>query len=141
MVMLKQILLLIILISANITCAQTLSNLHINSTDLVVDREKMTATFTGNVVLCFEDIKLLGKKVVFYFEDDKIKHIKSIYISQNIRAIQNDGTILLAENAIFEMQKSELRLFGNVVIEKANRIMKAKEMIYRGKISDIMLGK
>jgi len=139
--MLKQILLLIILISANIAHAETFSNLRINSTDLVIDREKMTATFTGSVVLCFEDVKLLGGKAVFYFEDDKIKHIKSIHVSQDIKAIQNDGTILIAENAIFEMKKSELKLFGNVVIEKDNRIMKAKEMIYTGKISDIMLGK
>lgn len=125
-----------------ISYAETLSNLHINSTDLVIDREKMTAIFTGTVVLCFQDVKLLGGQVIFHFEDEKIKDIKYIHVSKNIRAIQNsDDTLLIAEEAIFEMKKSELTLIGNVVIEKDDKIMKAKEMIYYGKINNVMLGK
>ena len=141
--MLKLTLLLIMIVSASIkSYAETLSNLHINSTDLVIDRVKMTAIFTGSVVLCFQDVKLLGAEVIFHFEDEKIKDIKYIHISKNIRAIQNlDNTLLIADEAIFEMKKSELNLMGNVVIQKDDKIMKAKEMVYYGKINNVMLEK
>jgi len=141
--MLKLTLLLATITSASCTSyAETLSNLHINSTDLVVDRKKMTATFTGSVVLCFQDVKLLGERVIFYFENEAAKEIKYIYVSKNIRAVQtSDNSLLIADEAIFEMQKSELKLMGNVVIEKNDQIMRAQEMIYQGKINNVMLGK
>ena len=132
-------LILLCMVSVNYSYAATLSNLHINSSDLVVDREKKTATFTGNVVLYFDDIKLLGQEAVFYFVDEKIKDIKEIHIYRNIRAIEADDTVLLADKAVFEMAKSELALTGNVVIEKGDKIMQAKEMIYYGKISGVVL--
>jgi len=127
--------------SANFSYASNLSTLHIDSSDLVIDRGKFTATFTGSVVLCFDDIKLLGEEAVFYFEDDKIKDIKEIHIYKNIRAIEYDNTVLLADKAVFEMAKSELKLTGNVVIEKKGQIMKAREMTYFGKINDVVLRK
>ena len=142
MAMLRQILLFMMLLMALTSLdasAETLSNLHINSTDLIVDREKMTATFTGNVVLCFKDVTLLGKKVVFIFEDEQIRDIKTISVYDHVRAKQDDETVVLADEAMFEMEKSELKLIGNVVIEKDDKIMKAKEMIYYGKISNVML--
>ena len=87
-------------------------------------------------------MKLLGAEVIFHFEDEKIKDIKYIHISKNIRAIQNlDNTLLIADEAIFEMKKSELKLMGNVVIQKDDKIMKAKEMVYYGKINNVMLEK
>jgi len=143
MVMLRLTLLLIMIISTNIrSYADTLSNLHINSTDLVIDQGKMTATFTGNVVLCFEDVKLLGEEIIFHFQDERIRDIKYIHVKNNIRAIQSlDNTLLLANEAIFEMEKATLQLIGNVVIERDDKIMKTKEMIYYGKINNIMLGK
>lgn len=137
--MLRQILLFTILLSSLDVFSQTLSNLHINSTDLIVDREKMTATFTGSVVLCFKDVTLLGGKIIFIFEDEKIKDIKTIHIYENIRAIQDVKTVLLAQEAMFDVAKSQLKLKGNVVIEKDNKIMHAKEMIYYGKISEVIL--
>ena len=130
-----------ILMSANPSYASTLSNLHIDSSDLVIDREKFTATFTGSVALCFDDIKLLGEEAVFYFEDEQIKDIKEIHIYKNIRAIEDDSTVLLADKAVFEMAKSELKLTGHVVIEKNDQIMKAHDMTYFGKISDVVLSK
>ncbi len=140
MVMLKLISLFVVSASVNAS-AETLSNLHINSTDLVIDREKMIATFTGSVVLCFEDVKLLGDAIVFHFKDAKIKDIQEIHVHKNVKAIERDDTILLADDAVFDMEKSELKLRGNVVIEKGEKIMKAGEMIYYGKISNMVLGK
>ena len=142
MVMLKLILLLTVSISTSSSyAAPTLSNLQINSSDLVIDREKMTATFAGHVALCFDEVKLLGEEVVFYFEDEKIKDIREIHVHKNIRAIEADDTMLLADEAVFEMKKSKLTLAGHVVVEKGGKIMKANEMVYYGKISDVMLGK
>ena len=129
------------MVSSNIACAATLSHLHIDSSDLLIEREKMTAIFSGNILLCFDDIKLLGEEVVFYFEDTNIKDIKEIHVHKNIRATEKDGTVLIADEAIFWMNKSELKLTGNVVIEKNQRIMRAREMTFYGKIKDVVLEK
>jgi lipopolysaccharide export system protein LptA len=134
------VLILLFMISIN-SYASTLSKLHINSSDLIIDREKLTAVFTGNVVLCFDTMKLLGGEVVFYFEDNKIKDIKEIHVVKNIRAIEADNTILLADKAIFEVASSKLKLTGHVVIEKGDKIMKANEMNYLGKMREVLLRK
>jgi lipopolysaccharide export system protein LptA len=47
--------------------SDTLEHLHINSEDLVIDKLKMTANFTGNVVMCFDNVQLSGQKAVFLF--------------------------------------------------------------------------
>lgn len=140
MVMLRHILLLIILSASNSTNADTLKSLDISSSDLVIDRQKTTASFTGNVVLCFQDIKVLGNKAIFYFEDDKLNKIKSIKVQNNVKAKQKDGSIILADEAIFELDLYELKLNGHVIIEKGENIMHSKEMILYRKIRHIILG-
>lgn len=141
MVMLRHILLLIIVSTSLNAYSNTLKSLNINSTDLVINRQKMSATFSGNVVLCFQDVKLLGSKAVFYFENDKLKKIQSIKVQNNVKAQQQDGAIVLADEATFVIDSSELRLSGHVVIEKGENIMYSKEMVYYGKVSQIILGK
>lgn len=135
------VLTLFFIISSNFVYAAANSSLHIDSSDLVIDRETLTATFTGSVALCFDNIKLLGEKVVFYFEDEKIKDIKEIHVYNNIRAIESEETVLLSDEAVFDMKKSELKLIGHVVIERKNQIMKASEMRYFGKIDHMVLRK
>lgn len=116
-------------------------NIHINSSDLVIDRVKMTATFTGTVLLCMNNIKVLGQKAIFYFENESIQNIQRIELEGSIKAMEEDGSIALANNASFEMDKSELILSGNVMIDKKDKILKADEVKYRGKMNNIMLEK
>lgn len=143
--MLRQILLLIVVsTNINIFCpsfvyAETLESLDINSSDLVIDRLKMTATFFGNVVVCLQDIKLLGDKAIFYFANEQIKDIKYIKIIDNVKAQQQNGALILADEAILELGKAQLNLKGRVVIQQGENIIHAKEMIYNGKIKKIIL--
>lgn len=135
------VLLLLLIKTANYAYASTLKNLHINSSDLFIDREKQIATFKGNVVICFDNIKLLGEESVFYFSNQNMKDIKEIHLYRNIKAVEENDNILLADKAVFIMDKSELKLSGNVIIEKGEKVIFAEEITYFGKISKISLKK
>lgn len=109
-----------------------LSKLHINADNLVVDQVKQEACFTGEVILWFEDmvvnttiLKILYKKV-----DNKsvIDHL--IMPVKLIAKKHKTQEVLIADSAQYLVDKKELTLIGNVVIQTNNRIIKTHRLVY-----------
>ncbi len=135
MVMLRLILILVTLSSSLPSFAD---NLHIDSEELVLDKKTNTASFTGNVMLCFKDMKLISQKVVFYFEDGKNKKIKKIVFPTLVQVEKLDSTIL-ADSAVYTEVSKLLVLTGHVVVEKNGEVIVTDEMLYHGKLEDVVL--
>jgi lipopolysaccharide export system protein LptA len=118
------------------------NNLHINSENLVLDREKNTAAFTGNVLICFEGMKLSTQKAIFTFEDKQSKKIKTITFPEKIRALrelENSSSVIIANEAEYTNGNKELRLKGHVIIEDKKEVIITEEMLYYGELNNIVL--
>jgi len=118
-----------------------IDNLDINALNLVYDRHKKTATFSGNVVLCFSNIKLTSNKVIFSFKDQNNKEIENVIIPGKLSAIRKENgqnNVILADKGFYSLANETLTLEGNVVIEDKKDVIIAKKMIYHGKLTKIV---
>jgi lipopolysaccharide export system protein LptA len=118
------------------------NNLQINSENLVLDREKNTAAFTGNVLICFEGMKLSTQKAIFTFEDKQSKKIKTITFPEKItalRELENSSSVIIANEAEYTNGNKELRLKGHVIIEDKKEVIITEEMLYYGELNNIVL--
>jgi len=119
-------------------------NLHIDSENLVLDREKNTAIFTGNVVICFHSMKLHSQKAIFTFAEQNTRKIKLIEFPEKVEAIRDttdntEPSVIIADNAIYTAANMELVLKGHVIIEDAKEIIVTDQMLYYGKLTNIEL--
>ena len=139
--MLKLILMLISITSTKLIFAE--DNLHIDSTKLVVDRNKNTAIFTGNVLVCFHGMKLSTEKIIFTFDGANTKKIKFITFPVKLKALRetdnNSSVIIIADNALYTIDTMELLLKGNVIIEDKEEVIITDQMLYYGKLKNIVL--
>lgn len=136
MAMLKLILILMMLK----TNAYANDDLDISSLDLVYDRHKKTATFSGNVILCFSNVTLTSEKVIFIFQDSNKRKIEKVHIPARLRAIKqenNQETLILGDSGTYYLSTKTLHLKGNVIIEDKKDVIKTNEMIYHGKLKKI----
>ena len=138
MVMLKQVFLLVLLISAKSVFADGVSNLYINSDNLLIDKNSMTAKFSGNVLLCFKDVKLLGDKIVFSFENEKNRKIKKIIIENNIKAFYyNNNTLISGDRAVYNASNSELEITGHVIVDLDGKVIITDKIIIYGDLIEV----
>ena len=131
--------LILILALPSRTCLAD-DDLDISALKLVYDRHKKSATFSGNVVLCFENVKLVSQKVIFTFKDDNRKKIDKVNIPGKLRAVRTeDGQkkVILADSGTFSLEDQTLTLIGNVAIEDKKDVIITDKMIYHGKLKKI----
>ena len=137
--MLKLILILGIIAKSVSICAN--DNLDISSANLVFDRHNNDATFSGNVLLCLNGIKISAEEVVFTFEKEDNKKINKITIPVRLRALRdNNGekSAILADKGIYTLDDETLILSGNVIIEDKKEVIITDEMLYHGKLKNII---
>lgn len=117
-----------------------IDDLDISSLELKYDRHKKTATFSGNVVLCFNNIKLLSQKIIFHFHDDNGKKIEKVHIPKKLKAIKSEKEsedIILSDSATYYLKEETLHLKGNVTIQNKKDVIITDEMVYHGKLKKI----
>jgi lipopolysaccharide transport protein LptA len=113
-------------------------NLDIKSDTLKYDRHKNIATFEGNVLICLDGIRIHTDKVIFHFLNKS--KIKEVRIPSKIKAIrEKDNSVILADKGIYILKNEMLKLIGNVVIEDNKGIVITNEMVYQGKLKNIIL--
>lgn len=134
--MLRLILILIIMQNN----AHANAGLDISSLDLVYDRHNKKATFSGNVILCFDNVKLSSQKVIFMFQDENRRKIEKVHIPVKLKAIKQENgeeTIIIADSGTYHLTTQTLRLKGNVLTQDKKDVIKTDEMIYHGKLNKI----
>lgn len=139
--MLKLILMLAAIINPNLSVFAE-DTLHINSKNLVLDREKNTAVFAGNVLICFQGMKLSTQKAIFIFEDQHSKKIKKIIFPEQITAMREtrkESSVIIANEAEYTNSNKELLLKGRVITQDKKEVIITEEMLYYGELNNIVL--
>ncbi len=142
MEMLKLILVLAITTSPISSLVFAEDILHIDSDNLILNREKNTAVFSGDVLICFQGMKLRSQKAIFTFENQKTRKIKMITFPEKVEAIREiDGSdsVVIANEAVYTLANMELLLKGHVIIEDKKEVIVTEEMLYYGKLKNIVL--
>ncbi|MFP3120236.1 palindromic element RPE1 domain-containing protein [Rickettsia sp. R2] len=127
----KLVLLLIIntIIYAN---DKNISNLHITSDSLIIDRTKQKAAYLGNVIVYFDNAILRTKELyIFYKTIDEKQTIDHIVVPTKLtveRKINNE--LLLADSAKYFCDNKQLILLGNVILQRDDNVLKTNKLIY-----------
>ncbi|MEG8230432.1 palindromic element RPE1 domain-containing protein [Candidatus Rickettsia tasmanensis] len=131
MSIIKLVLLLIIstIIYAN---DKNISNLHITSDSLIIDRTKQKAAYLGNVIVYFDNAILRTKELyIFYKTIDEKQTIDHIVVPTKLtveRKINNE--LLLADSAKYFCDNKQLMLLGNVILQRDDNVLKTNKLIY-----------
>ncbi len=131
MSIIKLVLLLIIstIIYAN---DKNISNLHITSDSLIIDRTKQKAAYLGNVIVYFDNAILRTKELyIFYKTIDEKQTIDHIVVPTKLtveRKINNE--LLLADSAKYFFDNKQLILLGNIILQRDDNVLKTNKLIY-----------
>ncbi|EER22001.1 RPE1 domain protein [Rickettsia endosymbiont of Ixodes pacificus] len=131
MSIIKLVLLLIIstVIYAN---DKNISNLHITSDTLIIDRTKQKAEYLGNVVVYFDNAILRTKELYIFYktiaEKQTIDHVVVPTKLTVERKINNE--LLLADSAKYFFDNKQLILLGNVILQRDDNVLKTNKLIY-----------
>lgn len=124
---------LYLLFAADATLASYADDLKINSDNLTIQKDKKTATFSGNVTIIFDNLKLeTSKLIVFYQSTDKHNSkIKKIVIPEKLQVIRSCHTeIATADKGIYNNYTKKLTLMGNVHVQKEDNILITDKLVY-----------
>lgn len=109
-----------------------ISNLHITSDTLIINRVKQKAEYLGNVVVYFDNSILRTEELyIFYKTIDNKQTIDYIVVPTKLsveKKINNE--LLLADSGNYFLDNKQLILLGNVVLERNNNILKTNKLIY-----------
>lgn len=108
------------------------SNLHITSDTLIINRVKQKAEYLRNVVVYFDNAILRTEELyIFYKTVDNKQTIDYIVVPTKLsveKKINNE--LLLADSGKYFLDNKQLILLGNVVLERNNNILKTNKLIY-----------
>ncbi|HJD58368.1 MAG TPA: hypothetical protein LFV92_04100 [Rickettsia endosymbiont of Ceroptres masudai] len=111
---------------------KNISNLHITSDTLIIDRIKQKAEYLGNVVVYFDNAILRTKELyIFYKTIDDKQTIDYIVIPIKLtveRKINHE--LLLADSAKYFFDDKQLILLGNVILQRDDNVLKTNKLIY-----------
>ncbi len=111
---------------------KNISNLHITSDTLIIDRIKQKAEYLGNVVVYFDNAILRTKELyIFYKTIDDKQTIDYIVIPTKLtveRKINNE--LLLADSAKYFFDDKQLILLDNVILQRDDNVLKTNKLIY-----------
>ncbi|MCZ6886822.1 MAG: hypothetical protein O7C59_10435 [Rickettsia endosymbiont of Ixodes persulcatus] len=109
-----------------------ISNLHITSDTLIIDRTKQKAEYLGNVIVYFNNAILRMEKLyIFYKTIDEKQTIDHIVVPTKLtleRKINNE--LLLADSAKYFFDNKQLILIGNVILQRDDNVLKTNKLIY-----------
>ncbi|AFB21102.1 LptA/OstA family protein [Rickettsia canadensis] len=109
-----------------------ISNLHITSDTLIIDKTKQKAEYLGNVVVYFDNAILRTEELyIFYKTIDEKQTIDHIIVPTKLnveRKINNE--LLLADSAKYFFDNKQLILIGNVILQRDDNVFKTNKLIY-----------
>ncbi len=117
----------------------SMDRLYIHSDNLVIDQTKNQACFTGEVILWFDDMMVKTTNLeIFYKTVDNKKTIDYISIPSRLIAKKNNGQELLtATSAKYFVERKELVLLGDVIVQNKDGIIKTDKLVYYTELNNI----
>lgn len=115
--------------------------LSINSDKLIINQDKQQAIFTGEVLIWFDDMVLKTSYLeILYKVSNQKKTISEINIPVKLIARRTiSQELLIADSAKYIVGKQELTLFGNVIIQNNQGIIKTNKLVYYTKLNNLNL--
>jgi lipopolysaccharide export system protein LptA len=112
--------------------AIVLEDIVIESDDLVVNKSKGTARFTGNVLVWFDDAVLKTTDITLLVkEEGKNRTLEKIIMPAKLTAMKEDeDEIIIADSAEYIATKKLLKFKGNIYMKKDERLVKCDELNY-----------
>lgn len=137
---------LFILISNAIVYGSDFSSgnlLSINSDKLIINQDKQQAIFTGEVLIWFDDMVLKTSYLeILYKVSNQKKTISEIKIPVKLIARRTiSQELLIADSAKYIVDKQELTLLGNVIVQNNHGIIKTNKLVYYTKLDNLNLKK
>ena len=122
---------------ANISLAASIDELKITSDNLTIQKDASTATFTGNVIVFFDNLKLTTTElIVYYAGTNNKKEISKIVIPVKLTAIKNcEKEVVIADKGIFDNSTKKLTLEGNITMQKEGNILITDKLIYSSSLT------
>ncbi|MDG1436659.1 MAG: LptA/OstA family protein [Rickettsiaceae bacterium] len=119
------------------TFANPFDNLKIHSDHLTIQKDTSMATFSGNVIVHFEDaILTTSKLIVYYTSINNSQKITKIVIPGKLKALKDCGKeIIIADEGMFNNVKKQLTLKGNVTSQTEDNILITDKLIYSSSLT------
>lgn len=117
--------LVMLVLGTSWTLAQ--SPVEVVSDTFVVDQQRSEATFTGNVVVTRDDLKVWADHVVATF-DGSMSNITLITATGRVR-LKTDSQDATSERATFAPDSQILRMSGNVTVTNASGTLNGPELV------------
>lgn len=107
---------------------------EITSETLEVRQAEQIAIFAGNVLAIQGDLKLKADTMTVHYR----KNAEGSGDQQSVSKIVVDGNVFLAnpnetargDKGIYDVDANEIRLIGNVVLTRAENVLKGEAMVY-----------
>lgn len=130
---------LIFTIISSTSATITQDAIHINSDKLTINKKDMSASFTGCVLIEFEDRKLKTDSIKIYYKQENNKRtIDKIIIPKKFVITKNKSKeIVIADNGEYIKSENKLVLKGNVVLYKEGDVIITDKAVYFIKIKHI----
>lgn len=111
-------------------------NINIKSKRLSINKEDSSATFSGNVILSFQEFKLYSSSIIIYYDNDsKSQKIKKIIIPSKLKVIKNcENDIVIADHGRYNSKDKQLILEGNVNMVKNDNVLVTDKLVYLAEI-------
>ncbi len=139
----KQVLIIILLsLAHNSAVASMPDNLKISSDSLAIKQDELSATFSGSVLVIFDNLRLTTSKlIVFYTDISQKRDIRKIVIPSKLKAIKDCGKeIVIADRGEFDNITKKLTLNGNVKMQKDGNVLVTDKLIYSANFESINQG-
>lgn len=121
----------------NAAFAAPFDDLKINSDHLTIQKDTSMATFSGNVIVHFEDLILITSKlIVFYTSVNNSQKITKIVIPEKLKAIKDCGKeVIIANEGLFDNLQKKLTLKGNVTSQTEDNILITDKLVYSSSLT------
>lgn len=113
--------------------------IQVNSDKLTLNQDDLSATFSGSVVILFEDGALKTNIIKVYYKKEEDNHkIDKIIFPEKFTITKDSGKeIIIADSGEYLNNKNKLILNGNVILYKDGNIIITEQAVYFTKLKNI----
>lgn len=110
---------------------QSSAPINITADKLIVDQEKYTATFTGNVEALQQDVTLKAAKMVVHYlkGNQENNNISRIEVFENV-VLLRPSEVVKGDKGVYDVLKDTLVITGKVVLTKDNNMVQGTNLVY-----------
>lgn len=111
--------------------AQPEAPIYITSDALEADQKNGTATFTGNVDVRQNEMKLRSEKMIVYYQkgEGKSNNVSKIEVTGNV-VLTRPGETAKGDKGRYDVIRKMIDLSGHVMLNKDNNMVQGSNLVY-----------